>query len=229
MKWLLWREYRLNFQLLIAGAALLVLPYLFTLGVFLWPTAKQASGSQIAEGFAVAAVVSYALSQITIALLGGHIFAGERGDRSAEFMAYVPVSKNRRLLSKLSLTTIVTALVWSINLLVLWSLHNLVPWQTKPSVLFDAKTVALTGLMMFCVAYFISALQSSPSFAACGGLATPLIIMIGLSIAYELAYEEWNSQARNRFMDNGYSSISLALSAVCFTLGTWYYLKRLEP
>ncbi len=36
MKSLLWREIRLNKLILIAGACLLLLPYLFTLGLVLW-------------------------------------------------------------------------------------------------------------------------------------------------------------------------------------------------
>ena len=101
MKWLLWREYRLNRLLLMTGATLLLLPYaiaLFDLGWDAWWGSSQSPRAEnAARRFEVAAFFSIVISQLTLALLGGNAIAGERADRSAEFLAYLPVSRWRRL------------------------------------------------------------------------------------------------------------------------------------
>ena len=86
MKWLLWREYRLNRWILITGAVLLLLPYLITLIVLCWPNAISTGANHIVDSLIVAAFYSLGISQLTVALLGGNAIAGERADRSAEFL-----------------------------------------------------------------------------------------------------------------------------------------------
>jgi ABC-type transport system involved in multi-copper enzyme maturation permease subunit len=218
MKWLLWREYRANLHLLIAGVVLFFLPYFFILVMFLW-------SPQIADGFAFAALVSFALSQMTITLLGGNAIAGERADRTAEFLAYLPVSKTRRLVGKLCLTASVTALVWGINLLVFGILAvgdpDLNVFRENP----DAVVYpGLTGLVMFGVAWCISSIQSSPTIAVCGGIATPVIILNSLWLV-TINFDLYDKQ----FFANWYTMISITLGALGFAVGTWCYLKRVEP
>ena len=97
MKWLLWREYRRNRLLLGMGAVLLSFPICSssfgTRGLRDEPpiTGKSSRWRQRA---------AYFFRRLTCALLGGNAIAGERSDRSAEFMAYLPVSRLRRLISK---------------------------------------------------------------------------------------------------------------------------------
>jgi ABC-type transport system involved in multi-copper enzyme maturation permease subunit len=227
MKWLLWREYRHNLQLLVAGVVLLLLPYVFTLLLFLWPNERRASGEKIADGFITATVMSCAISQMTIALLGGNAIAGQRADRSAEFMAYMPVSRGRLIAGKLSLTAIVAAVIFGVTLLVFWFLSN---WKNyladNPYVL---TFTAITGLVMFGVGWMLSSTQPSPTLAVCGGVVTPILIMLSLQLAYTFAYDEATAPNPGHFMATGFAIISLTLAAVCFSLGTWYYLQRVEP
>ncbi len=234
MKTLLWRDYRLNGQVLSVGAILLLLPYLFVLIVFLWPKTNALEPDTIAEGVAVAAIWSIALSQLTVALLGGNAIAGERADRSAEFMAYLPVSKASRLAGKLSLTVIVTVLVWGINLLILWGLNKLSLFSFNvPDNLTPAGYIILTGFLMFGVAWFVSSMQSSPSLAVLLGIATPLVTVLGLYMVYalghDLAPETFDNKGIDRFWEIGFTSISLVLGTLGFAIGTWYFLKRVEP
>jgi ABC-type transport system involved in multi-copper enzyme maturation permease subunit len=231
MKTLLWREYGFNRQLLIAGAAILLFPYVITLIVFLWPTKSIITPHEVTEGFAVAAICSYAASQLTVALLGGYAIAGERADRSAEFLAYLPVSRARRLASKLILAAVVTAFIWAINLAVLWGLMHWLPWRISvPDDFFTPKYTALTGLVMFGVSWLMSSTQASPSIAVIGGIATPALVMIGLMIAIE-TFETQNKVDLNEdaIMATWYTGISLALGILGFAVGTWYFLKRVEP
>jgi ABC-type transport system involved in multi-copper enzyme maturation permease subunit len=215
MKSLLWREFRLNRVILILGAICLVLPYLITTIGVLWPRDFEVTPEDMTRFFVGAAIGSYGFSQLTIVLLGANAFAGERVDRSTEFMAYLPVSRERRLVTKLILAAIATAVIGGVNLLVLIGL-NLSRGRTGLPEDSTLGYTAITGFVMFCVGWFISSIQSSPAFAVCAALVTPILIILGLQIT------TWASMT-------WYVGISLALSAVCFTLGTWYYLKRLEP
>ena len=115
MKWLVWREYRLNQLGLAVGLALLIVPYMVALATLLWAKVPPSPD----KAFAVAALYAVVLIQLTPALLGGNAIAGERADCSAQFIAYLPVSRVRRLTSKLSLTLATMVVLWGVNLLVM--------------------------------------------------------------------------------------------------------------
>ena len=97
--------------------------------------------------------------------------------------------------------------------------------MTSEDVLRALYYVAITGLTFFGVGWLISSLQSSPTFGVCGGLITPLLILMGLQAA------AWLSAAPSfdRFMKTGYAVTCPLLALVCFSIGTWYYLRRVEP
>jgi ABC-type transport system involved in multi-copper enzyme maturation permease subunit len=216
MMWLLWREYRLNRLILISGLAVSLTPYVTGVVKLSWwiPRGWQTSW-QIVGVFSEAAFYSLVCFQLTMAVLGGNAIAGERADRSAEFLVYLPLSRPRRVASKLILTLATMLVFWSVNLVVL-----LLP----PNLLLEADAVflgpadiifgyvAITGLTFFSVGWLISSLQSSPTFAICGGLMTPLVIFLCLCGAWA-----------------AYGITCTVIAVVCFSIGTWYYLGRVEP
>ena len=102
MKSLLWREYRLNRWILVSGGVAILLSYAIAALSLLFDVDR-------ASAFFVAYVASSIFSAMMLTLLGGNAIAGERTDRSAEFMAYLPFGRRRMLASKLffALSTIV--------------------------------------------------------------------------------------------------------------------------
>jgi len=229
MKWILWREYRLNRLILITGAVLLFLPYLFLFIALAWP---QGTSPSVLDGFAGAVVYSLVLSHLTIVLLGGNAFAGERADRSAEFMAYLPLPRKRLLCSKLIIAFSTVAIILGTNLFVLWLISCIEPglWQiwNRPTVEYIAVILWLscTSLTFYGVSWLISSLQSSPTFAVGGGLIAPLLVIAGLGAA---AWKIGILNTDDRFIPAGYTIICLTLAIASFTIGTWHYLKRVEP
>lgn len=233
MKWLLWREYRLNRLILVTGAVLLLLPYLGAVIVLCWVPEPLVIGgppicnAMVASGFA--SIYSIVLSQLTLALLGGNAFAGERADRSAEFMAYLPLSRRKRLVGKLSLSLSTAVLIWGVNLLVLL----LLLCTAAPSL--PPKTgahwgefgyyVAITGLLFFGVGWLVSSLQSSPTFAVCAGMITPFLV-VNILAATAWVYDIASLQP---ITEIGYAVTCPVLAVACFSIGTWYYLHRVEP
>ena len=229
MKWLLWREYRLNRLILATGAVLLLLPYLFVL------RALGAHANYVIRELVDAAYYSLFLSQLTMALLGGSAIAGERADRSAEFIAYLPLARTRLVGAKLSLAFLATVVIWGTNLLVFWTLMSLFPrFQSDPDSSYNFAAfmasdyyIAITGLTFFGVSWLISSFQSSTVFAVCGGLVVPLLIFIGLLMEAESSVQEWTPDEFT--VEIWYATICPILAVVCFSIGTWYYLTRVEP
>jgi ABC-type transport system involved in multi-copper enzyme maturation permease subunit len=233
MKTLLWREYRQNGLLLIAGAALLLFPYIMTAIVVVWPGGPAYEGQAIASYFLIAAILSYSISQLTIALLGGNSFAGERADRSAEFLAYLPLSRERRVASKLLLTGIVAATIWGLNFAVIWGMHHFLPWPVPAPESDLVGYTAVTGFVMFGVGWLISAIQSSATFAVCGGIITPILtvmaLFLSLQIGHQISPEAIESIDPERYLETGYTVSNLVLGTLGFAIGTRYFLKRVEP
>jgi ABC-type transport system involved in multi-copper enzyme maturation permease subunit len=227
MKWLLWKEYRVQRLVLIVGAVLLVLPYLFVLGLF---RLSPEAGSLAAwcMGLLVAAAYSVGISQLTMALLGGNAIAGERADRSAEFVAYLPLTRARILAAKLTVALLAVAAIWLPNLLIVgltsMGLGDLVGKSFFIQLVGRvAAGTAATGLILFCVGWCLSSMLQSPTFAVCGGLFAPVLIITTILLV------GWPLEMPEEAVHPWYLGSSFVLAPVCFVAGTWYYLRRVEP
>ena len=233
MNWLIWKEYRQNRLILIVGAVLLILPHVVAL-ILTW----RGVGPDIAyevhrmpKNLLVAGFYSLIISQLTLALLGGHAIASERADRSAEFLAYLPLSRAKHLAGKTILSLAVFVLIWIPNLLIL---RLAVSGFTKPIAPQEYAggwlalgIIAVTGLVFFAVGWLLSSILESPTFAICGGLITPLLIMTGIMTG------AWLFMVPEPIVESLatplYAGIGLVLAPVCFVVGTIYYLQRVEP
>jgi ABC-type transport system involved in multi-copper enzyme maturation permease subunit len=229
MRWLLWREYRLNRLIVITGAVILVLPYLAAAGVLIWaPQPFVADAPNAFVAFGRAAACSFICSQLTLGLLGGNAIAGERADRSAEFVAYLPITRSRRLLAKLLLVFISVAVIWLFNLAAMSIVLSFGPDRFLPHLgdgVVQAAFFAVTGLTFFGVAWFVSSLQSSPTFAVCAGLITPFLLLICLqAIAWVVDVLSFA-----KIITAGYAITSPLLAIIGFVVGTILFLRRVEP
>ncbi len=228
MKWLIWKEYRLNRLILIVGAVLLVAPHAVALVAALRGVGPVMEGglSRLQMNLLAAAVCSLAFSQVTLALVGGNAIACERADRSAEFLACLPLARTRILAGKITLALVTVALIWIPNLLILlWTSAGL---PVPKAELYAAAwpwlgNLAITGLAFFCIAWLLSSVLESPALSICGGLIAPYLVLLGLAfLAWWFGYPE---EAFPRW----YRGTCLVLGPACFAAGTWYYLRRVEP
>ncbi len=233
MRWLLWKDYRQNRLIVYTALVLLLAPHLVAL--YAACRAKEFLGLPAEPRwepyFGVSCVYSLVISQVAVALIGGNAIAGERGDRSAEFLFSLPIARGRLLASKLLLALSVVAVVWLVNAPTLWYLAKTSPirWGVfghEFRIELFTNT-AITGLTFFCVAWFLSSLIGSPAYAACLGLLTPLIVMVGIAYADSLYLFE--SRIGPLTLEFRWRAICLTLSLPCFAVGTWHYLRRVEP
>ena len=227
MKWLVWKEYRLNRVVLVVGATLLVVPHAIAL-VLAWREVGPSIGgaSHLSANLLFSGFYSVVLSQLTLALLGGHVIACERADRSAEFLAYLPLSRARILASKITLALVTAALIWGPNLLILRFVAELPEenLEAGPTVCGVLGYIALTGFVLFSVGWLFSSMLESPTFSICAGLITPFLVLMGIqSLAWLFALHP------GEITGPWYRNTSLVLACACLVAGTWYYLRRVEP
>jgi ABC-type transport system involved in multi-copper enzyme maturation permease subunit len=232
MNWLLWKDYRINRLIIITGIVLLLVPHL----IGLYATCREAiighpeSGKWL-HNLGISSMFSLMVSQLTVALIGGNAIASERVDRSAEFLHTLPFTRKKILVSKLLLALIVTAVIWLNALIIgclLWATHegahNVRPDDTA-RLLQGGINIAATGLTMFCVGWFLSSLLSSPTIAASGGLIAPLAVVFGiLFVGYLFEIQDFD-----KIIEPWYRGICLTIAPACFAIGTWHYLRSVEP
>lgn len=228
MNWLIWKEYRLNRAILIFAALVVLAPHVVALVSAWyneWPAAKVLY-SLVGSGF-----FGLAFGQVVLALLGGYAFAGERQDRSAEFLAYLPVPKAKTVAGKAILAVAVTAGIWAVNGAVMLFAFNRLPHVTTPDINPENAgmmlgNVAVTGLAFFAIGWLLSAFVSSPGFAVLVSLGTTWLT--AMAVAW-LAFEFLGDKASGDVVTQWYRGTCLVLSGICLVAGTWYYLRRVEP
>jgi ABC-type transport system involved in multi-copper enzyme maturation permease subunit len=236
MNWLFWKEYRQNRVIVIALLVMLIVPHLF--GLFLmWAETH----GQHAKDMAVvwrpilfgASLYSLGITQVALALIGGNAISGERADRSAEFQAYLPITRKKILAGKLLMALAIAAVIWLTNPPIAWSLLDSLVDVRRGSyddfALIIFCNMAITGLVFFCVAWLFSSILSSPTFSTIAGLITPLIIWsLILYVNYLIQGDRWEPPT-GKILQIAYGSLCLSVALPCFGLGTWLYLRRVEP
>jgi ABC-type transport system involved in multi-copper enzyme maturation permease subunit len=229
MMWLIWKEFRLNWVILALGALFLTAPYVVS---GYWIVRDETWNDKAELALLWGCIVNFIVSIFVLALLGGQSIASERTTRAAEFLAYQPVSRWQILLTKLVWPATTIAAFWGLNLAVfLGVLRSLPEYEARPDVKYGMfvalALISGAALCAFAVAWCISAFQSSATFAAMGGILMPVsVLILALFVARWTA--ETSEFAAAVFWTSAVA-INLSLSAVSFMVGTWYFLRRVEP
>jgi ABC-type transport system involved in multi-copper enzyme maturation permease subunit len=244
MRWLLWKDYRHNRLIVFTALALLLGPHLIGVGILTlgrWVKTDTRNGQAVywtpkwQDVLAGTSCYSLFICQLTAALIGGNAIAGERVDRSAEFLYSLPIRRTRLLASKLLLALAMAAAIWLFNTLIVSCVLSSVSLTPQGRINWDfflaMGMLATTGFTFFCVAWFCSSFIRSPALAVCAGLLAPFFVgsSIGL-VDWLLTMSDLKEYCLGYPAGNLlYLSICLALAAVSFGVGTWHYLRRVEP
>jgi ABC-type transport system involved in multi-copper enzyme maturation permease subunit len=236
MNWLFWKDYRENRLVVFATAGFLLVPHLFVLYALCEDSIHGGANSRTwIDGFGASSMFSLFISQLAIALIGGNAIAGERADRSAEFLASLPIPRNRIVTSKLLLSLAIIGVIWLMDgpALLYLTAHGAQPIPRPDEILWVLGGTAIVAMMFFGVSWLLSSFLSSPTFSVVGGLLTPALLWAGILFACYLFHVEGDY---NRWLEDhvlaivfSYFGLCLALAPVCFVAGTWYYLRRVEP
>ena len=230
LKALIWKDVRINRLPLLLGVFLLVIPYLLV-GVTvthmpLWQEATAASAWAVL--LATGCHFSVMCSQPTLAILSGHLIAVERGDRSAEFLGYLPPSRILVLVSKAVVLAGAFLIIWGLNLLV----HAIAFWLSPDtdaareltSHMASLPRFAGLGLLAAGVGWCASANVDNSGPAVALGLAAPAVLF-GVLQATNSAFNTPHDLA----FGTVYFTLCPILAAACFTIGTLSYCSRVEP
>jgi ABC-type transport system involved in multi-copper enzyme maturation permease subunit len=223
VSWLLWREYRLNRWILVIGAAGILVPHL----IFFLAVGNNDDTVLAFGKFMGAYGASSMFGYLAIAMLAGHAIAGERADRSAEFIAYLPLPRWRILASKLVLPLIIIAVIMGMNLV---SVNLLaLPVDFPLAHMADLRVLPSALLATYGVSWLFSSLLSSPVIASIIGLCTPFVVAgFGMATLNFLGLDVTTPE--NVLALNGWCAIGcLPLAIVCFSIGTRNYFRRSEP
>jgi ABC-type transport system involved in multi-copper enzyme maturation permease subunit len=227
MKWLLWKEYRHNRLLVFTALFLLLLPHLIALGLKCWAEVYHPGAFHWRVSVAMACIYSIGLSGIALALIGGNAIAGERVERSAEFLFALPIARKKLLASKLLLALVVAAIPWLTNLALLGCLMPM-PSRGEPDLNLPGvlAVIAVAEFTAFCVSFCVTSFMASVSFATLAGLLSPPVVCWSLLLIATILGHQ--GRERDAFMEVWWI-ICLALAPVCFAVGAWHYLRRVEP
>ncbi|WP_339909263.1 ABC transporter permease [Symmachiella dynata] len=224
MKALFWKDVRINRLPLIAGLISLVAPYVLVALVpnagsptSFWPRVLMSGGSLGFAGF-----------YISMALLGGNVFAAERADRSAEFLAYLPPSKRQILISKGILLFGMATIIIGWNLTAIGVgifLKSDMEWAGRfYEFLWTLGAVGAFGIAAAGTGWCASSMLSSNGGPVGLGLLVPVVIAIGISVSNMLMgvpSDAW-------FPQTIWAACSL-VGVALFIVGCVYYLRRVEP
>ena len=218
MNWLLWREYRLNRLILVAGTVGILLPHVIV-----------AVAALPHDEASLAWLVSTLFAEITVALLAGNAIAGERADRSAEFIATLPLPPRRLVASKLLLGLIVIATIWSIRLM-------LSTVQPQHEMFGDTGSVPFQLLVVYGVSWLFSSIQPSAVIATTLGVVTSGTIgYCAGRFTYSkleeriLPLPELHAHYAENVFEPAYAlhaMFGIPIGIVCLCIGTWFYIRR---
>jgi len=176
------------------------------------------------------ASITLGLSLFTLAMLGGNAIAAERADRSAEFLAYLPVSRWTILAGK-SLIALTPAVgIWMVNLAFLfWVAPRLAEGVSaaemvrRPEVREFFDVFGSTSVLLFGAGWFWSAVLNSHGLATGMSFVTLAVVVVGMiGIEYGLGMVGFvtNQSLVTTFLIVGIGG---------YVGGCAYYLHRLEP
>jgi len=230
MKWLLWKDFRLNWLIIIMALFIVVVPNLIAVTVTCYAKHDYHNyngSADFSNTLFVSATSSLFLSSIVFAFMGGNAIACERADRSAEFLAYLPISRGKIITSKLLVALLIGAFIWIVNFSIIGICYLAVPqnFMQKSSPPIGAVTggFLIAGLTFFCVTWLFSCFMQSQAISAGSGLFTTLLLTYAFAFIVHFFIVEENITI---FWPLG---LAITLSLASLVGGTWYYLRRVEP
>lgn len=189
------------------------------------------------EAFYRASIGSICLTCAMITVYAGCIFAQERRERSANFLAMMPIRRLPVIISKLIATwspALLFVLVNSVvfmGALILWTLKQPVePYVYRNTFVSLIQSVIVGGaitLMAFGVAWMCSTFLESPIVSA--GIAFGVTLGANVLITMIVMNSELPTLTRDELAWTLCASISSLIGIGTFVLGTLYYLRRISP
>ncbi len=230
MKSLLWKDYRINRLLLVFGFVVCFGPWVLSivLGDYLGWFRYNSEPPWRSPGFWISTCLfSLGLSVFTLATLGGNAIAAERADRSAEFLAYLPVTRWSVIVSKSLVAFAAGAAIWGVNLFILFIVAPRFEFSYDPG---DEMIARLHMMFTVCAAVSILVFGSGWFWSAAltsHGLATGMSFVVLAAVIGGLLGLEFVCDSEN-FLETWFARVCVVVGIGGYVGGCVYYLYRLE-
>ena len=242
MKNLLWKDFWQNSRVLLAIAIVAACPYVVVLAIttgeiivhkYNGLVISAACGDSLIGMFMGASMGSLILSVLLAAFVGGNAIAGERADRSAEFVACMPISRGKSVASKAIVAAGACLAMWAVNaaiIAVTWSVAHLGRpffWSDPRHEASFVMMYSLGGIvLLFGLAWLYSSLLSSPAISAAAAIGTAIVLVVIVQTICSYLYHDPFSRFVWFFLLCYLAPIIAVLS---FTAGVTICLRRNEP
>jgi ABC-type transport system involved in multi-copper enzyme maturation permease subunit len=182
------------------------------------------------ESLSAAAVFSCQLANLLASAFGGVAIAGERTDRTADFLAMLPITRRQIILSKMTVSLGVLGMCAIFHLLIFFSARILADhisgaylWSDLSSFPACLACSIACAISFFGVAFLLSTFLRSGPISACVSIGATIASygIVGSSMDGH-HYSDWGAMLR-------LGSLPLALGLSSLTAGTLYYLRRVAP
>ena len=223
MRALLWKELRNYRTLLLLSAVFMSLPYLVV--VFFVNTMDGEGMPEDAwiGNLQTACVVCLGIVVVLTSFVGGNAVAGERVERSAEFMGQLPLSRRTVITSKAVFclgTCVLLGLVPVVIFIILEFAIRNAPYFQETRWPYAMITLAT---FLFGVSWLMSTMLRSPTNAAACAVFSAGAIGMGVAL---LATK---TQIDSNALERGTWVMMPVIGVACFVIGIVYYLRRVEP
>jgi ABC-type transport system involved in multi-copper enzyme maturation permease subunit len=184
----------------------------------------------------IAAIVACALTSLLASAFGGIAIAAERTDRTADFMALLPVTRMQILLSKwiISISMLLASAgtylaIAGASLLIVLCRHSRDPASMNEMhrdmgdlLTSIACWIGFTAAF-FGIGWLLSTFTRSGPISACISIA----MTIAVAAVFGLAMD--NSRYRDQDLSLAFASLLLAIGLLAASGGAIYYRKRIAP
>ena len=226
MKALLWKDFRVNLPIIVAAVFIWLAAHAIAAVSMIFFAAhhNRLDAESWVEILFRVSTATFLFSQLLIGALGANAMATERGDRSAEFLFYLPVTRQQMLASKLLVALVVAVAIWLWHLLVLEIvcpvLSNVLHEERIPSY----AVVVASGVSLFGAAWLASSFMRSTAYSLLASLA----LFGAIGAAFFNSVQSWNWPPEGT-REPWFVGIHLTLGLVGYVAGTWYFTRRVEP
>ncbi len=224
MRALLKKDWRLFRPTIVGSLVVLASIYLIGLLPLLWEDPLAGPFGRPRQVLIVA-LLAAGVTAVFAAVFGASAFAVERRDRSAEFLAMMPVSRMRILTSKAAVAAAFLLTLWVIHLTAAFLAINQLGTAARDTTeyAYAFAGVAAGTAMMFAVAWLFSAFLT--------GAAIPFGLGFGITVA--------SAELVRRLIENlglhGHAFVrawlvwSCAAAVISFVTGAVHYARRVAP
>ncbi len=237
------KDWRLNRAIIIGAIIFSVLPYVSS-AIFVnffppeYAVYREMDSRRKAESMQTSAYACQIIVVLLAAALGGAALAGERRERTAEFLAMLPAPRSASVYSKIFVAAGCMTFFIAIHLLALaainvWTDSVGVNRLRGPGILGVGGIAIAYSIVLFGVAWAVSVFIRSPAIAACVGIAVGFAILFGGTAWIVAAFERWRIMGPFRNSEDSAITITACIAAtmgiVSIGISTLYYLRRVEP